>query len=66
MTKLLFPGDKVVARGKMFTVYIILAQDYYNGAWDVEFLDEKGNYHHWKSDYDGGEAIRQDQSLQNS
>ena len=55
--KMLFPGDKIEARGKAVYVSVILAQDYHKGVWDVEFQDEKGQYHHWKSDYDGGRVI---------
>lgn len=55
--KALFPGDQIMSRGKTFCVSVILAQDYYKGIWDVEFQDENGNYHHWKSDYDGGRVI---------
>lgn len=55
--KMLFPGDKIEARGQRFSVRAILAQDYHKGVWDVEFQDEQGRYHHWKSDYDGGRVI---------
>ena len=55
--KVLFPGDKIEAKGQRFNVSVILAQDYHKGVWDVEFQDEQGRYHHWKSDYDGGRVI---------
>ena len=55
--KVLFPGDKIEAKGQQFNVSVILAQDYHKGVWDVEFQDEQGRYHHWKSDYDGGRVV---------
>jgi hypothetical protein len=27
------------------------------GNYDVEFLDDRGGYHHWKSEFDGGRII---------
>ncbi|MBQ9211055.1 MAG: hypothetical protein IJ153_05605 [Clostridia bacterium] len=55
--KLLSPGDRIWVRGKTYGVSVIQAQDYYKGVWDAEFLDENGQYHHWKSDYDGGRVF---------
>lgn len=53
------PGDKIRALGQEFIVGHIYFQHWYdlNGGWDVEFLDDKKNYHHWKQDEDGGEVI---------
>ena len=51
------PGDKIMAKGILVTVAKVLAQDYYGGTWDVEFIDNAGNYRHWKSELDGGKVI---------
>lgn len=51
-------GDSISALGFTFEVAKIMYQDFYDGQWDVEFLDPKGGYHHWKSEFDGGKVIR--------
>ena len=51
-------GDSISALGFTFKVGKIIYQSYYDGAWDVEFLDTNGGYHHWKSEFDGGEVIK--------
>ena len=51
-------GDSISALGFTFEVAKIMYQDFYDGQWDVEFLDPKGGYHHWKSEFDGGKIIR--------
>ena len=51
-------GDIICALGHYFIVGKIIYQDYYNGNWDVEFLDDDGGYHHWKSEFDGGFTVR--------
>lgn len=51
-------GDKITALGYTFEVARIMYQDYYQGYWDVEFLDPRGGYHHWKSIYDDGHVIK--------
>lgn len=51
-------GDSISALGFTFEVAQIMYQDFYNGQWDVEFLDPSGGYHHWKSEFDGGKVIR--------
>jgi hypothetical protein len=51
-------GDSISALGFTFEVAKIVYQDFYNGQWDVEFLDPHGGYHHWKSEFDGGKVIR--------
>lgn len=62
------PGDMISAMGCTFTVGKILYQDY-NGdrdqagggdcwGYDVEFLDDRGGYHHWKQNQDHGDVIR--------
>ena len=40
-------GDKITALGYTFEIARIMYQDYYQGYWDVEFLDPHGGYHHW-------------------
>ena len=58
-TETIFPGDKITAYGQTFTVWSILYQDRYAdpGEQDVEFIDDAGNYHHWKEYYDKGSVI---------
>ena len=51
-------GDLVCALGYCFAVDKIIYQDYYDGNWDVEFLDDNGGYHHWKSEFDGGYIVK--------
>ena len=51
-------GDKISALGLSFTVDRILYQEYLCGAFDCEFIDTKGNYHHWKQEFDGGNVNR--------
>lgn len=50
-------GDKITALGYTFEVAKIIYQDCFNGNYDVEFLDPRGGYHHWKSEFDGGHII---------
>ena len=50
-------GDIITALGHSYTVGKIIYQDYYQGNYDVEFLDDRGGYHHWKSEFDGGRII---------
>jgi len=50
-------GDIITAYGHYYTVGKIIYQDCYMGNYDVEFLDDRGNYHHWKSKFDGGRII---------
>lgn len=52
-----FPGDKITALGKTYTVWIILYQSFWNKH-DVEFMDKEGNYHHWFEADDNGCIIR--------
>ena len=52
------PGDVISAMGLQFTVWRILYQDYYRGAYDVEFIDDQNRYHHWKQEDDGGTVTR--------
>ena len=51
-------GDTITALGYSFTVGQIIYQDYFDGNYDVEFLDINGNYHHWKSEFDGGHVVK--------
>ena len=50
-------GDSITALGHTFEVAQIIYQDCFNGNYDVEFLDPRGGYHHWKSEFDGGHII---------
>lgn len=51
-------GDCITALGYTFEVGEIIYQDYFDGNFDVEFLDPHGSYHHWKSEFDGGRIIK--------
>lgn len=51
-------GDMICALGYCFVVGKIMYQDYFEGNWDVEFLDDNGGYHHWKSEFDGGYIVK--------
>lgn len=50
-------GDLISALGYTYRVGHIIYQDCYDGNYDVEFLDDAGGYHHWKSQFDGGRVI---------
>lgn len=50
-------GDAIQALGHTYIVGKIIYQDSFNGNYNVEFLDTSGNYHHWKSEFDGGRII---------
>ena len=56
--KKIVKGDKITAFGYTFEVDEVIYQDYYMGNYDVEFLDTRGGYHHWKSEFDGGRVIK--------
>ena len=58
MIKLLKSGDIIVAMGISVVVKEIIYQDYFNGKWDVEFVDSEGKYRHWKQEFDGGDVVR--------
>ena len=51
-------GDTICALGYSFTVGQIIYQDCFDGNYDVEFLDNHGGYHHWKSEFDGGHIVK--------
>jgi hypothetical protein len=51
-------GDSITALGHTFEVAKIIYQDCFDGNYDVEFLDPRGGYHHWKSEFDGGHIIK--------
>ena len=51
-------GDKVSAMGITAEIGKIIYQFYFNGAWDIEFVDSYGNYRHWKQEFDGGKLIQ--------
>jgi len=57
-----YVGDTICALGYKFTIGKILYQDCFDGDWDVEFLDNYGGYHHWKSGFDGGFIIKGEQN----
>lgn len=57
-TSKIYPGDKITALGLTFTVRSILYQDCLAGFYDVEFIDDQDQYHHWKQAEDGGSVIR--------
>lgn len=48
-------GDVVKALGHVYTIQNVLSQDVNDRYADIEFVDTRGNYHHYKSSYDGGE-----------
>lgn len=52
-----YVGDAIQALGHTYVVSKVIYQDCFNGNYDVEFLDTFGNYHHWKSEFDGGRII---------
>ena len=59
-------GDIISALGHAFTVAKIMYQDYWDRfGFDCEFLDDLGNYHHWKQWDDGGDVIRQEKTYTN-
>ena len=56
-------GDKINAHGITVTIAKILYQEYYydrwenSDDWDIELIDENGNYRHWRTWVDGGKLI---------
>lgn len=57
----LVSGDTIVSMGVSVVIREVLSQDLYNDEYDdsrsyvdIEFLDSKGMYRHWKSSLDGG------------
>lgn len=58
-------GDRIYCMGITVEIAKILYQEYYDGIWDVEFIDIAGNYRHWKSNLDGGHLIRMTKKLVN-
>jgi hypothetical protein len=51
------PGDAVKCMGVTAIIDEILYQDYdYVDGWDIEFVDDMGNYRHWKQYFDGGDV----------
>lgn len=63
------PGDVITDRsGTSFMVFKILYQDWYGSrenagisdcyGYDVEFIDDRNRYHHWKENQDGGHVQR--------
>lgn len=66
--KTLQHGDKVTALGLSFVIDSIIFQEFWGDApeypgsdwwgFDCEFIDTKGNYHHWKQNQDKGSVCR--------
>lgn len=62
----LLPGDRIIVGSIKAKVGYIVFQDAYpgyslrgeseatNGSYDIDFIDQYGNYRHWKSEMDGG------------
>lgn len=57
-------GDVLRLGRKTYTFARIIAQEYYPEINEdvpeyinIEFIDENGNYHHYKNEFDGGEII---------
>ena len=49
-------GAKVTALGKTYEIAKVLYAEYWErDGYDIEFLDPRGGYHHWKQWDDGGE-----------
>ena len=53
-------GDKIHARGITVTITKILFQEHFSDDWDIEFLDDFGQYRHWRNWLDGGYLIPHD------
>ena len=52
-------GDIVEVFNKEYKIEKILHCEYWdNYGYDVEFIDTKGIYHHWKQNLDGGKLKR--------
>ena len=52
-------GNIVVLGRRNYFIEKILTQSFWEGyGWDIEFVDTKGMYHHWKQYDDGGELIQ--------
>lgn len=52
-------GAIVACMGIRAEIDKILYAEYWDRyGWDIEFIDSKGNYRHWKQNEDGGELQR--------
>lgn len=52
-------GSIVTAYGRSYMVERVLYSEYWpREGYDIEFLDPRGGYHHWKQWYDGGSIVR--------
>ena len=53
-------GDKIVCMGMWVVVGEIIYQNEYahEGERDLEFIDSKGQYRHWKQHFDGGYVVK--------
>lgn len=58
MVKTIEVGNLIICQGQKIKVVEILTQESYffqgEAIYNIEFRDEKGEYHHWKSNIDGG------------
>lgn len=54
----IWKGDMIYYNDTLYTVGKVLFRDFFEGTWDVEFLDAEGNYHHWEQASDGGRIIK--------
>lgn len=55
----IMPGDAVTAYGKTYTVDRVLYSEYWDRyGYDIEFIDPRGGYHHWKQWDDGGDLVK--------
>lgn len=57
-------GDVISACGTSFEISKVIHQEHWDRfGFDIEFLDKKGRYHHWKQSEDGGRVIRKKKKL---
>lgn len=63
MNKQVKSGDTIKCNNLIVVIDKIFYQDYYNGDYDIEFIDTNNNYRHYKSFFDGGtieKAVKND------
>ena len=52
-------NDRISCMGEIVKISKIIRQDYWEGyGFDIEFLDARGKYRHWKQELDGGKLLR--------
>lgn len=58
-------GDEIICNNQKIMITKILTQEAYvfsgEEVYDIEFIDNNGNYRHWKSNLDGGTVCRKKQ-----